>query len=43
MAMATVGDIMDTMDRVILDITMDIGEDAAAMDTTDNMDVVGDG
>jgi hypothetical protein len=45
MAMAIVGDIMDTMDMVIMDITMvimamDIGEDVAAMDTTDTMDVV---
>ena len=45
MAMATVVDIMDTMDMVIIDITMlimamDIGEDVAVMDTTDTMDVV---
>jgi hypothetical protein len=44
-AMAIVGDIVDTMDMVIMDITMvitamDIGEDVAAMDTTDTMDVV---
>jgi hypothetical protein len=48
MAMATVVDIMDTMDMVIIDITMlimamDIGEDVAVMDTTDTMDVVSDG
>ena len=46
--MAIVGDIMDTMDMVIMDITMvimvmDIGEDVAAMDTTDTMDVVSNG
>ena len=48
MAMATVVAIMDTMDMAIIDITMvimamDIGEDVAAMDTTDTMDVVSDG
>ena len=48
MAMATVVAIMDTIDMVIIDITMvimamDIGEDVAAMDTTDTMDVVSDG
>ena len=48
MAMATVVAIMDTIDMVIIDITMvimamDIGEDVAVMDTTDTMDVVSDG
>ena len=48
MAMYTVGDIVDTMDMVIMDITMVImamanGEVVAAMDTKDTMDVVSDG